>query len=206
MKFEVGITVFRQYDILEKCLDAIETSTMLPERVIVVDNGREYKNRRKRTTEFELLVVTPDLNKGVAASWNLLLKLIHPKTAIILNDDCIVSPETFRLLMNPEPPALVKGIDFSCFRQDQRITEIVGQYDERYWPAYYEDSDFVRRMQLAGISPVELPLVIKSHGNHGERPYQNMTTGEYAGFLACVEQNKQLYISKWGGLPSDHGI
>lgn len=197
MLFDVGITVLRQYEELARCLQSVRNSSLAPNRIIVIDNGRQLGSQEGVT------VVTPSTNLGVAASWNLLLSMIHPLPAIILNDDCEVAKDTFRLMMSVQGPCLVTACGWSCFRHDYEVRQRVGSYDESFWPAYYEDSDYAHRMKLAGMSPVNLGDIVASHGNHGERPYQNFTQEEMSAFQRHLENNKSRFIAKWGGLPSD---
>jgi GT2 family glycosyltransferase len=201
LRFEVGITVLRQYDRLIECLRAIKKSTIQPEKIFIIDNGRDcFKSSGDYT------IITPGHNLGVAASWNLLLKLIHPSIAIITQDDCIVAPDTFEKMMTPDPEVLVTGMGWACFRQDPGITNRIGRYDERFYPAYYEDCDYKIRMKKMNGKWIDLGNVVASHGNHGEHPYQFFNPEQKRIFDLQVEANKQYFISKWGGLPSEVGV
>jgi glycosyltransferase involved in cell wall biosynthesis len=204
MKFCVGITVLNQYDELLKCVESVLGSTLMPENILIWDNGGKLK--REMLPKGKIQVFNSATNFGVARAWNNLIAFIHPLTAIILNDDCEVAPNTFDKLMAVPGPALVNGLHWSCFRQDQSITELVGKYDEQFWPAYYEDCDYAKRILLANANRIDLGNIVKRHGNHGDRPYQNFTPDELAEFQSHVEKNKARFIQKWGGLPSEVGI
>ena len=145
MNFSVGITVLKQYDVLKKCVAHVKANTIQPDKIYIMDHGRELGKLDDCT------VITPPKHPGLAASWNFLLRLIHPDSAIILNDDCFLRPEAFEELMKPFGHALVRGHGHAAFRQDEWVTTTVGDYDPCYYPAYYEDADYMRRMQLLRI-------------------------------------------------------
>ena len=199
MNFSVGITVLKQYDMIKKCVAHVKASTIRPENIYVVDHGGELGRLDDCT------VITPASHPGLAASWNFLLKIIHPDSAIILNDDCFVMPEAFSELMRPSGPALVRGHGHAVFRQDYGITEKVGLYDIHYYPAYYEDADYMRRMQLLNVPWIDLPRSVAL--SHGEYPkdhvYQNMNPEELKEMHECIEANKKRFVTKYGGLPSN---
>lgn len=199
MNFSVGITVLKQYDMLKKCVAHVKANTIQPDKIYVVDHGRELGSLDDCT------VITPPKHPGLAASWNFLLNLIHPDTAIILNDDCFLRPEGFSELMRPIGAALVRGHGHAAFRQDQEITWKVGLYDTSYYPAYYEDADYMRRMQLLNVPWIDLPRSVAI--SHGEYPkdhaYQNMNPEELKWMHECIEANKKRFVTKYGGLPSN---
>lgn len=41
--------------------------------------------------------------------------------------------------------------DLHCFAVTKKFRQLVGLYDENFWPVYYEDTDLGRRMQLLGL-------------------------------------------------------
>lgn len=199
--FCVGITVLRQYDELEKCIEAVLKSNLRPYKILVCDNGLELKKKWHGVE-----IITPQTNLGCAGGWNCLLDNSYFNTTIILNDDCVVAPDTFDKMMVPEPPCVVLGHGWSCFRIDRDVMGIVGKFDDGFWPVYYEDCDYAKRMKLSGMTKIDLGNIALKHGNHGERPYQNLNPKELAWFHECFEKNKQRFIKKWGGLPSEVGV
>lgn len=204
MNFSVGITVLRQYDVLRQCLAAVHRSNLIPRRILIMDNGGLLVSEPWKDPL--ALVVVPPRNLGAAASWNRLIELIRPDIPIILNDDCMVDRHSFECLLRPATGSLVLGHGFACFRNDPEVFDRVGPFDESFWPAYYEDADYKARMKKMGLAWVDLGSVVTSHGNHGERPFQNFTPDEMRRFQSQLEANKLRFVAKWGGLPSDLGV
>lgn len=200
MKFVVAITVFRQYELLPEAVEAIWSSTLQPNAIVVFDNGGTCPD------VYGASVWRQRQHLGLAGSINQVHSCFHSFqdfTCIIQNDDLVVAPDTFEKMLAVPAPAVVTCDGFVCFREDAEIAQKVGKWDESFWPAYYEDADFVQRCYLAGVKITNLGPIYKKHGNHGGWPYQHMTPAEKAEFDAQVEANKKRFIAKWGGMPSD---
>ncbi len=200
-KFCVGIVVLRQYERLEKCVTSILKSDIKPEAINIIDNGGCFFSRWEGVNVFR-----QKTNTGCAGGWNRAIKLSSTNSTIVCNDDLEVLPDTFSKMMTPESPCVVLGSGYSCFRIDFGILGTVGYFDEEYWPVYYEDSDYTKRMQIKGLKPIDLGMIVKQHGNHGEHVYQKFTSDEMKEFQINLEKNKQRFISKYGGLPSEVGV
>lgn len=84
---------------------------------------------------------------------------------------------------------------FSGFMINKMCWEKVGEFDENFKPAYYEDNDYHYRINLAGLKAIVLPTSMFYH-------YGSRTQLEAIGRpLATGTSNMQYYIKKWGGLP-----
>lgn len=90
------------------------------------------------------------------------------------------------------------GPDFSCYVITRECHRWF-QFDEGFMPAYHEDNDFHRRLQLAGfgekIFGLNVPFLHYGSGTLNENP--QLRAGWAPRFAACQE----YYRKKWGGLP-----
>ena len=90
------------------------------------------------------------------------------------------------------------GPDFSCFLITRECHRWF-QFDEGFVPAYFEDNDFHRRLQLAGfgdkIFGVNVPFL--HYGSGTLKGNARLREGWPPRFAAC----QQYYVEKWGGLP-----
>lgn len=90
------------------------------------------------------------------------------------------------------------GPDFSCYVITRECHRWF-QFDEGFVPAYHEDNDYHRRLELAGfgdrIFGINLPFLHYGSGTLEGNPQMRETWGRK--FQAC----QQYYIQKWGGLP-----
>jgi GT2 family glycosyltransferase len=111
---------------------------------------------------------------GVSGGWNFGLNLMFglwgAKHVLVINNDTVLAPWTYRLMldynapfvtgvsfgdmeavMTPrEPSPLTPGPDFSCFIIRREAWEKVGPFDERM-KHYYSDKDWHVRAHRAGV-------------------------------------------------------
>jgi hypothetical protein len=131
--------------------------------------------------------------------------------ALIINDDAFVYPQTVDILvsvMKLMKYELVSGVEhfgdtathFSCFMVGNKIFDRVGYFDENFKPIYFEDNDFVRRMDLLGYKHTGIAHALFDHG--GSKSLQiKRDRGEGAKHDEEFRANQALYEKKWGGLP-----
>lgn len=101
-------------------------------------------------------------------------------------------------VLNGKSPQFQPGPDFSCFATSKKLIERIGPFDEHFIPAYFEDNDMHRRIQLAGFEA------------YAYAPYWHYrsvtvrTDPERAREISSGAQAKcrDYYIAKWGGLPA----
>lgn len=90
------------------------------------------------------------------------------------------------------------GPDFSCYLITRECHRFF-QFDEGFIPAYHEDNDFHRRLQLAGfgekIFGVNLPFL--HYGSATVNRSEEVRRAWQPRFAKC----QQYYREKWGGLP-----
>lgn len=199
LDFTVGIPTVNHHELLVKAIDSICDNTVRPTRVIVIDNG-DIKPWIPSLWEVPVHVVRPQQNLGVAASWNLLMKLISPMPAIIMNDDCVLGEGVLEKMMGYPSPAVVCAHGFACFRLDQEIRKKVGDFDEEFYPAYYEDADYRYRLKLEGIPYIDWDTATNDiqHGKD-HLNFQKWNVEKMAWFHKRLAMNYEYYLKKWGG-------
>jgi len=191
---KLGIPTLRHYDLLQRLLDSAERGTVKPDGYIIVDNGG--KAAGKLTLPPNTEVVTPGKNLGVAASWNLMLDMAGEEPIAIANDDMTLGPSAFGAMqaaLSVAPFALLVTdwrFPWILFAQTRECTERVGYYDENFWPAYWEDIDYKRRLKLSGI---DVRLVQAEHTHVGS------ASAGSADARRGMEYGRGYYKLKWGG-------
>lgn len=96
-----------------------------------------------------------------------------------------------------EVPAM--GWHLAALRRD--VFEVVGDFDENFYPAYYEDTDYLYRMGLAGFaSPRE---------NGRSRPYVDIDASLVGTAMSLkkvqvdFDRVGRYYERKWGGIQGE---
>jgi Glycosyl transferase family 2 len=202
-------------DIFAETLAAAQASESLPAHTIIIDNG----DAPLEVDVGNAMVIRPPTNAGCAGAWNIVLRyaygVLNAGTVILLNGDCAVGRETLtRMLRSPAGVVCAQG--YSCFRLDEPVWRFVGEFDEGFWPVYWEDTDYRRRLALAGVDVEEWVVQEVARPSQGRATYASGIThgkselGGYQGwsgerlaqFQARLAANQARYVEKWGGLPS----
>ena len=122
-------------------------------------------------------------------------------TAINVRNDCQQDPknlpnlavEVYQKNNETENP------DFSCFMINKDCYKAVGQFDEGFNPAYFEDNDYHHRIILAGLKALNCPSALYYH--HGSRTRTENIVGSVVTDWQ-FRKNERYYILKWGGSPN----
>jgi GT2 family glycosyltransferase len=88
--------------------------------------------------------------------------------------------------------------NFSAFMLNRRCWETVGEFDENFFPAYFEDNDYHYRMRLAGLRAIVHPPALFYHfgsRTQNEARPAPIVPGDW------FERNRSYYVRKWGGPP-----
>ncbi len=85
----------------------------------------------------------------------------------------------------------------ACMAVGKGAIEAIGYFDQNFWPAYFEDADYFRRLELSGIPTLWDERILLEH---------NRSRTVRADFLLKrlhderTRRNERYYIRKWGGL------
>lgn len=199
-----------RYDLLQDLLDSAEQGTRKPDRYVVVDNGGKITSSGVRLPA-NTDVISPGRNLGVSASWNSVMER-YPDTVIFSNDDIVLHPNTIEVLEGAThttdadfiyvltvPPAT-----FGVFLITHAGWRKVGKFDERFWPCYFEDVDYHRRIQLANL--VEFAVTNTSYEHLGNAFIKSLTATEREALHVQVQKNAHYYSAKWGGPPGQETL
>jgi GT2 family glycosyltransferase len=66
----------------------------------------------------------------------------------------------------------------------------LGGFDERYYPAYYEDTDFCMRLQKSGLRCIYNPELLVEHFEFGSAVSFSKR--------AMIKRNRHVFMEKWG--------
>lgn len=146
-------------------------------------------------------------HRSVAQSWNLMAKKAFQdghEQIVMLNDDVtLTGPHNlldFRWANTlwEGKTLFTAGVDgWHAFSLPKKLYDAVGEFDEGFWPAYYEDNDYSRRIALHGSEFRELAINI---------PIEHELRGSQRGHddvRIWLEKTQPVvhnrYVSKWGG-------
>jgi len=207
----LGVPTLNRYDLLGQLILSAEAGTRKPSRYLIVDNGGRFDEEALTMPAIATAlargaaveVLTPPTNLGVAASWNAMLDRAGDAPLAIANDDVELGMDALEALSR----ALGAGHDFviaegppgangwCLFAQTAACTAKVGPYDENFFPAYYEDSDYAERLARAGIPVHREPATLTHEGLATMRADPVISAGQAT--------SAAYFRQKWGGMPGE---
>jgi len=159
-------------------------------------------------------------NRGLAKSWNDAIQMSQnygDEFCIIANDDIKFKDGGFvsfvdfvRNIEGDYGLATVLGQEgensshagqaisqeFACGVIGKKALREIGFLDQNFTPAYFEDTDYIYRMRLAGLTIALDERVLVEH----ERSKTMRSSSEAKGLVSeASERNRKLFIEKWGG-------
>lgn len=197
-KFAIGIPTLNRLDLLHPAL-LFYIHDFPQTKIYIVDNGNQNIESKFKHSNIEVIYVGENL--GVAKSWNLLCNKIfeNHEYALILNDDIYLGRkewELINLLDNFKKFFYCTMQDWCAFIVPKETFKVIGDFDEQFFPAYYEDNDYAYRIKLHGKGIFNIPFL-------NPFLYQaSKTTEKDPTILPRIKNNKELYIKKWGGEPN----
>jgi len=197
-KFAIGIPTLNRWDLLKESIDKyVEDFKEID--IYIIDNGHQnFKNEIKNPF---VIVHEAEHNYGVAKSWNILCNTIFEQyeNALIINDDVYLGYDTntVNLSIDNSKSGIVQSEkNWSVILINKNLFDKVGEFDEIFHPAYYEDSDYLYRMKLLGkrqdIDSTLNPSIFRASQTFEKNPEL---------VNEAMKNNRLRYIEKWGNSP-----
>ncbi|POB09744.1 hypothetical protein CO251_12620 [Sulfobacillus sp. hq2] len=159
-------------------------------------------------------------NWGVARSWNWGIRQALADGAeyvLVLNDDIQLQGHDFidRLVadlqrdnvilvsgrpahVEPAPPT--RRLAMSAFLCDRRLFDEIGEFDEAFWPAYFEDDDMLHRIRASDHWRTWFDSDAVFH--HWVSSTVNQIRSAKRKHRTYFNKNRALFIQKWGYDPT----
>lgn len=184
------VPTLTRHDLLQRMLGSVDGRV---DHLVVIDNSGRGVDLPDGPWEESTLLVMPS-NLGVAASWNLAIKMAHRDPFVMIASDDMWWPEGAM-----EGLASASGEDrlvvsetwphWCAFTIGMGVVSKVGLFDEGYYPAYYEDTEYERRMAQNGVERLLGPAVGHDNSSTLKTPGANWNRGSSLG------ANERLYQS-----------
>lgn len=199
----------------EKLVKHFKTIDVPVKRYYVLDNSMgldpsveeaiDYICDNKPDNIEQIVVVTNNQNAGFSGSVN---QIVRDNTDcdhwLITGYDWWAAKNQYKKLLDiPFGDGVLLGegrIDFFCaFILTPSLIEKVGLLDENFHPGYYEDNDYVRRVDLANVNVINVPLLCE----HDRSSTLNSSAKFKQKNKFTFQKNFEYYVSKWGGGPGE---
>ena len=140
------VPVLNRYDLLDRMLASIDYPVY---ELLIVDNGGELDGIRDNENLINVNILNMPSNLGVAASWNLGIKLFpHDDRWFFASNDMVYLPGALESLSEARRDEITLSDMFPfwhTFSVGEEVVRRVGLSDEALYPAYFEDNDYERR-------------------------------------------------------------
>jgi hypothetical protein len=191
------------YSGLYEGIESIEKGSVKPDRYCILDNGRKLDPRTFSDKNIDLIV--PERQISLAAAWNVFLDNV-PETRIIINDDIIFYEDTLKVFLDgmvDDTISFPYGVDrinaFSFFSIPDSVVKDVGRFDEEFYPAYFEDNSYDRKLVLSGRHVYGIPNCNIIH--KGSQTIKKFNSDEMSKHHIAFQRCQDIYVKMWGGNP-----
>lgn len=184
---------------------------------------RYFRDECRLMPDHHLCYLRQSRNLGVAASWNLGIAktfALGHDAALVINNDIVLADDAVENMLAwlEEGKEFITGVQvgsdpsalqtfqrrhefapyphYSCFLMIPSVWKRAGQFDERFWPAYFEDSAHHEALIREGIYAGCAFDVFFSHA--GSRSIHEGGVKNEPFF----SQNRELFKRLWGYDPS----
>lgn len=175
-------------------------------KVSVTDpmNIPEFANKVGESSDWR--ITTSVHNLGVSHAWNQFIKMARSDgydAVIIANDDIFLydgALQRFVEKMRESSFVYFNGMNAFCFFGIHLdYADKIGEFDIHFWPAYFEDNDYHRRMKYHGYQGDGIDGPSFFHA--GSATLGIFEAQRKLMHLHNFNKNRRYYIVKWGGLP-----
>ena len=184
------VPVLNRYDLLQRMLDSVD---VLVDHLLVIDNGLgsdlTFNENFKKVTVLQM-----PANLGVSGSWNLGIKSFpYAQRWFIASNDVVFEPGALEQLFKARRDEITLTGDaphWQAFVLGDEAVNDIGLFDESLFPAYFEDNDYTRRAEFAGVNIRLFDIKLK-HDNSSTIKAGYMDKNEKTYF-----KNESYYRSK----------
>lgn len=186
----LGFATVSRFDLADRLVNSIDYPV---EHLVIVDNSGKGAYTPP-TNDFvkHTWVLPMPYGLGLVGAWNLVVKATpHAPYWVLINDDAWFESGALQQiaenadatglgypLVNPRWSAIVLG---------ESIVDSIGLYDERFYPLYFDDNDFERRIETGGGKIYEIPAIIH---------HDNSASINHEKNHISYDNNQQLFSTK----------
>lgn len=159
------VPVLNRYDLLQRMVHSIDYQL---DELLIIDNGDRLAALEIPRVVRNLRILRMPTNLGVAASWNLGIKL-YPEDPVWFfgSADTVYGSGALERLSEANWDEITLCREFphwQSFAIGEWVVRKVGLFDENYYPIYFEDTDYTWRAaaQAVRIRRLDIPT---SHDN-----------------------------------------
>lgn len=189
----IGFCTLKRFDLADALVKSIDYPV---EHLVIVDNSGTGSYAPPENDFVRNVWVLPmPFGLGLTGAWNLIVKATpYAPYWILVNDDAEFDKGALAVIAKEADPGTISFTNintlWSCIILGEEVVKKVGLYDERFYPLYFDDNDYDRRIREAGFEA----KIIRANVHH-----QNSSTLN-SGFQKENDRtflmNHKLYFKK----------
>jgi len=221
MSCDIIIPVWKQLQLTQQCINSVMRHTVLPYRLIIIDNGndlqeKEYLDKLAENNKTLVTLIRNTQNLGFIKATNQGLTASSADYACLLNNDTRVEDGWLEELINiaennprigivtprssstKEKPSKGQWVEIGfatgfCMLVKREVIQKIGLLDEAYGMGYWEDTDYCQRAKNAGyVCALAKAACVYHHTHKTFGLFNKRLTKE------LFEKNREYFYSKWG--------
>lgn len=156
----IGFATITRFDLAERLIASINYPV---EHLVVVNNsGKQTWAPQKPDIVEKLWHIEVPYGLGLVGAWNLVIKSTpYAPYWVLVNDDAYFSENALETI---EREVDTQALNFAHVDQTPWAAPIFGEgcvekaglYDEAFYPVYFDDNDYERRIRNAGVEVKQL--------------------------------------------------
>lgn len=189
----LGFLTYSRFDLAQRLLDSIDYPI---KDLVIVDNSgkREFIPEKPALVENLWLLQLPH-GLGYSGGLNLIVKSTpFASYWVLVNDDTVFQPGALKKISEQVDTDAINFLSimpkWSGFVLGEGAVLKAGLFDERFHPIYFEDNDYERRLQAAGVKAKFINAEI-AHDNSS-----TLNSGFHSQNDKTFQANKRLFESK----------
>lgn len=204
MLSNLTVPVLNRYDLLQRMVSTIDYPVA---HLLIIDNGGALDSLQIPDSVKAVTILPMLSNLGVATSWNLGLKQFYRCPVFhFASADMLYAPGDLEKLAHSSPDEITlhgQAPHWHTFAIGENVVEKIGLFDEALHPIYFEDNDYMRRANAAGITIRMLDL-FGGHANsstiHSDQHYKarnSETFQDNAKYYALKSDAQDMSEGRW---------
>jgi len=177
----LGFPTLSRFDLAERLLASIDYP--VKDLVIINNSGKQTWKPVKPELVERLWHIEVPYGLGLQDAWNLVIKATpYASRWLLVNDDCQFEPGALQVIDEQAKPDALTFTDcfpvWSAFVLGEEIVDKVGLFDASFYPLYFCDNDYERRVDNLGLPKRHIPAKVH-HVNSASKYDGNTERNDY---------------------------